>query len=68
VVGVAQENLGAKGFEIAMGDAFDRALRADGHERGRLDRTVRRGHHAAACAAVALDNLKTKRHVLSLVE
>jgi hypothetical protein len=29
---------------------------------------VRRAHHAAARAAVAIDDLKSKRHVLSLVE
>jgi hypothetical protein len=29
---------------------------------------VRRLHHTAARAAVAIDDLKTKRHVLSLVE
>ena len=68
MVGVAQKNLGAGRFEIAMGHALDGALRADGHERRRLDRAVRRGHHAAARAAVAIDDLKTKRHVLSLVE
>ena len=68
MVGVAQENLGAQVFEIAVGHALDGALRAHGHEGRRFDRPVRRGHHAAARGAVAMGHLKGKRHVLSLVE
>ena len=50
VIGVAEDDLGADLFEIAMGDALDRALRADRHERRRLDDAVRRREHAAARA------------------
>ena len=50
VIGVAQEDLGAERVEIAVRDAFHRALRADRHERRRLDVAVRASHDAAARA------------------
>src|SRR5215467_11146560 len=45
MIGVAQQDFGAGRFEIAMRDAFDGAQCPDGHERGRLDVTVRRRQH-----------------------
>ena len=42
VVGIAEQDLRADRFEIAVGDTLHRALRADRHERGRLDLAVRR--------------------------
>ena len=50
MVGVAEENLGAERFEIAVRHALDGALRADRHERRRLDVAVRGRHHARARA------------------
>jgi hypothetical protein len=51
-----------------MGHALHGALRADGHERRRVDGAVRGGHHTATRSAIAVSHLETKRHVLSLVE
>src|SRR4051794_32351557 len=65
MVGVAQQNFGAGVFQITMGHALHGALSTDRHEGRRFDRAMRRTDDAAACAAVAIDNLKTKRHVLS---
>jgi hypothetical protein len=46
VVGVAQNDLGAERFEIAMQHGLDAALRTDRHERRRL-------HHAMRCMELA---------------
>ena len=54
VIGVAQQDLGARSFDIAVRDAFDGALRADRHERRRVDVAVSRRHDAAARAAVGV--------------
>src|SRR5262245_30768405 len=67
MIGVAQDDPGADRFEIAMGDALDRALRADRHERRRLDDAVRRRHHAASRRAVGVCYAEIEGHVLSLV-
>src|SRR2546428_11642289 len=66
VIRVAEQNLDAEVLEVAMRDGLHRALRADGHERRRLDFAVRRRHHASSRAAVGVCHLKTERHVLSL--
>ena len=50
VVGVAEDDLGADLLEVAVQRGLDRALRADGHERGRLDDAVRRVERAEARA------------------
>src|SRR5262249_28612732 len=68
MVGVAQQDLGADRFEVAMRDALDGALRADRHERRRLDLTVRRRHPATPRAAIPVYDLKREGHVLSLFE
>ena len=47
VVGVAEQDLRAERFEIAMRDALHRALRGNRHERRRVDDTVGRGDPAA---------------------
>src|ERR1043166_1518912 len=67
MIGVAQQNLRAERLEIAMRDAFDCALRADGHERRRLDLAMGRRQHAGARATVSMRDPETKGHVLSLV-
>ena len=67
MIGVAEQDLGAEPLEIAVRDALDRALRADGHERRRLDLAVRRRQHAGARASIGVVDLKRKRHMLSLV-
>ena len=58
VVGIAEDDLGAEPVaevaQIAMRDTFDRALRADRHERRRLRR------RRAACAAL---HAGPRRHV-----
>ena len=68
MIGIAQDDLGADRLEIAVRDAFDGALRADGHERRRLDGAVRGRQHAAPRGAVGVRHTETEGHVLSLVE
>ena len=60
VIGVAQQDLGADRFEIAVRDAFHGALRPDRHERRRLDVAVGGGHDAAARAAVRVCHAKVE--------
>ena len=62
VVRIAEKDLGAERFEIAVRDRFDRALGANGHERRRLHVAVRRRHHAAARAAVAVRDAEGEGH------
>src|SRR6185295_12347553 len=66
MIGVAQQDLGAERVELAVSDALHRALRADRHERRRLDAAVGRRHAAAPGAGVAMRHVKIERHVLSL--
>src|SRR5436309_2198909 len=66
VVGVAEQDLRAERFEIAMRDALHRALRGNRHERRRVDDTVGRGDPAAPRASVGVCHLKVEGHVLSL--
>src|SRR5437773_1396724 len=47
-------------FQTAMRDAFDRALRTDLDERGRLDVAMRRAHTAAARAVVGVRHRETE--------
>jgi len=60
VIGVLSRISAPSASSSAVGDAFDRALRADRHERRRLDDAVRRRHAAAAREAVAVRQLKTE--------
>src|SRR6185295_4230817 len=64
MVGVAEEDLGAQRLEIAMRDPLHRALRADRHERRRLDGTVRGRHYTATRAPFGMRDAKIERHVL----
>jgi hypothetical protein len=50
MVGVAQDDFRAEGFERVLRDGFDSALRADGHEYGGFDGLVRQKETAAATA------------------
>ena len=56
VVGVAEQDLRAEPFEIAMSEPFHRALGADRHERRRLDASMRSCHHATPRAAVRVSD------------
>jgi hypothetical protein len=64
VVGVAEDDFGAESLQIALRDRLDRAAGPDGHERGCLDDTVRRGELTATSAAVAVENaeMEVGRH------
>lgn len=37
MIGIAQDDLGAQGFQVPVVHGLDRSLGADGHENGRLD-------------------------------
>lgn len=50
MIGVGENNLRSRLFEIARHDAFDRRLRAHGHIDGRLDVPVRRMQNPGAGA------------------
>ena len=50
MIGVAQQDLGAERLELAVRDALHRALRADRHERRRLDARRARSSYGRACA------------------
>ena len=54
VIGVAEKQRRADRLQIAVRDSFHGALRADRHERGRLDLAMRRGEDAAPRAAVTV--------------
>ena len=54
VVGVAEDDLGARILDVAVRDALHRAARADRHERRRLHDAVRRRQHAAPRRAVGV--------------
>ena len=50
VIGVAEDDFRAERFERVLGDGFDGALRADGHEDRRLDGLMGQEEAAAAAA------------------
>ncbi len=60
VIRVAQQDLRAERVELAVRDAFHRALRADRHEGGRLHVTVRGRHAAAPREAVGVRELEAE--------
>jgi hypothetical protein len=60
MVGVAQQDRGADRFEVAMGQAFHRALRPDRHERRRLHVAMRRRHAPAPRAAVGVSHAEAE--------
>ena len=61
MVGVREQDRRAHRLEVAVRDALDRALRADRHERRRLDCSMRRREHAAPRAAVGVRHAKIER-------
>ena len=63
MVGVGEDDLRAEGFEGFLREAFNRAERTNGHERGRVDDAVWSFEAAEARAGwVGRQNFKTKRH------
>ena len=54
MIGVAENDLRAEGFEHVLRDSFDRAGGADGHEDGSLDGLMRQMKLAAPAAGVGL--------------
>ena len=52
-------------LEVAVRQPLHRALRADRHERRRLDVAVRRRHHAAACGAIGVGDAKSESWALT---
>ena len=61
VIGVAEDDLGARVLDVAERDPLHRAARADRHERRRLHRAVRRLEHAAPRGAVAVGDAERER-------
>ena len=47
MIRIAENDLGAEVFQIAMRDGLHRTLGADRHERGCIDGAMRRLEHAA---------------------
>lgn len=63
MVGVGEDDLSAEGFEGLLRQPFNRAERADGHERRRVNDAVRSLQAAKARAGwVGRQNFKAKRH------
>ena len=62
MIRVAEQDLGAQRFEVAVGHALHRPLRADRHERRRLHVAVRGRQHAAPRTAVGMRDAETEGH------
>src|SRR5436190_16817415 len=60
VIGVAEDDLRAGLFEVALAHRLDASLRADRHERRRLHDAVRRAQLAKARGAVGRAKLETE--------
>ena len=58
VIGVAEDDGGADIFEIAQRHRLDRALRADRHEHGRVDRAMRGGQDSTPGAPIPMSESK----------
>jgi hypothetical protein len=58
VIRVAEDDLGAEGLEVAVGDGLHRAARAHRHERRRLHDSVRRRQHAAPRGPIRVRDLE----------
>ncbi len=52
MIGIAENDIGARGTHVVVINAFDRRLRADRHESGRAHHAMRHGHRAGARGAV----------------
>ena len=69
MIGVAEDDFRAEGFEHILRDGFDGALRADGHEDGRFDGLMREDETAAAAAGWGFgEELEERGHVSILVD
>ena len=69
VIGVGEDDLGVElAGQIALHDAFDRGLRADGHEDGRFDDAVRGVDQTGASAGVGADGLEFEAHYFTVRE
>ena len=62
VISVAQQNLRAKFFEDVLRNPFNRRYRADGHEDGSCNFSVRRDQAARASGASVGFNFEFDRH------
>jgi hypothetical protein len=69
VVSVAEDDFDAEGFERVLGDGFDGALRADGHEDRGFDGLMRQEETAAAAAGGGYgEEMKERGHGMILVD
>jgi hypothetical protein len=69
MVGVAKNDFDAEGFERVLGDGFDGALRADGHEDRGFDGLMRQEETAAAAAGGGYgEEMKERGHGMILVD
>ena len=69
MVGVAEDDFCAEGFERVLRDGFDGALRADGHEDWGLDGLMRQKKTAASATGGGLgEELEERGHVSILVD
>jgi len=69
MVGVAKNDFDAEGFERVLGDGFDGALRADGHEDRGFDGLMRQDETAAAAAGGGYgEEMKERGHGMILVD
>jgi hypothetical protein len=69
MVSVAEDDFDTEGFERVLGDGFDSALRADGHEDGGFDGLVGQEETAAATAGGGCgEEMKERRHGVILVD
>ena len=67
MIGVAENDFGAEGFEHILRDGFDRSLRTDRHEDGRFDGLMRQSEARAAAAGCGFsDELERWSHSLIL--
>ena len=69
MVGVAEDDFDAESFKRVLGDGFDGALRADGHEDRGFDGLVGQEETAAAAAGGGFgEELEGRRHGVILVD
>ena len=67
VIGVAEDDFRAEGFEHVLRDGFDRSLGADGHEDGGFDGLMREDEAGAAAAGVGCgEELEGRGHGMIL--
>jgi len=67
MVGVAEDDFDAEGFERVLGDGFDGALRANGHEDGSFNSLMGQEETATAAAGGGFgEELVGRRHPVIL--